>query len=408
MKDSYKALKGGILIDGNGGPPIANSVVAMKNDSIAQVGAADEIIIPEGTEVIDISGKTVMPGLIDAHLHFWGIKKLHPWDILKEGPESRAMRAVIDVWKVIDRGFTTVRDTGTASSLYLKNVIEEGSIIGPRVFAGGWVYPSNYLTYKAWPVPVDWLVERGVFPRPADGPDEIRKAVRDRLRKGYDFIKTVDDYPKEEEIGVVAEEAHNAGVKVAVHVLWGLPIKKVLNAEPDTIEHGSGLDDESIEIIIKRGIYLTPTLAILELWESKGHPWDFDEATRNFFHNTYKVHRESFDRAWKAGVKIGIGTDFLSDTMSPMGKNALELELHVKAGRSPMDVIVSATKINSEILGFDKKIGTLEVGKLADVIVVDGDPLKDISILQDRKNIIKVYKGGKEVPRLNLNEIEQT
>ncbi|UCC38577.1 MAG: amidohydrolase family protein [Candidatus Aminicenantes bacterium] len=155
-------------------------------------------------------------------------------------------------------------------------------------------------------------------------------------------------------------------------------------------------------MMIKQGTYLIPTLAILKAIIEGGTKAGVPETSLEKAKAVYDVHRKSFEMAWKAGVKVGLGTDYLSDPMSPMGENAVELKLYVEAGRSPMEAIVAATKINSEVLGKEDELGTLEKGKLADLIVVNGDPLTDISILCDKSNIISVYKSGRKVPRLNL------
>ncbi len=204
-----------------------------------------------------------------------------------------------------------------------------------------------------------------------------------------------------EEIRAMVEEAHNVGARAASHAQGTKGIKEALVAGIDSIEHGFYLDDEAIEMMVKQNTYLIPTLAIVEAIITKGPEAGVPAVNVNKACGVQEVQLKSFDKAWHAGVKIGCGTDYLSDPMSPMGENAVELELYVKAGRSPMDAIVSATRINSEVLGIDDRLGTLEAGKLADVIVVEGDPLRDITILRDRANIVHVYKDGMKVHRLN-------
>jgi imidazolonepropionase-like amidohydrolase len=170
----------------------------------------------------------------------------------------------------------------------------------------------------------------------------------------------------------------------------------------DTIEHGIFLDDEVIEMMIKQGTYLIPTMAILKALIEGGTKAGVPQGSLDKAKSVFEVHRGSFVKAYDAGVKVGLGTDYLSDPMSPMGKNAVELKLYVEVGRTPMEAIVSATKINAEVVDMGDDLGTLEKGKLADVLVVDGNPLENISILCDKANILKVFKGGKAIPRLNL------
>ena len=249
----------------------------------------------------------------------------------------------------------------------------------------------------------------------ADGVDECRKAAREQLREGADFLKLCStggvmsekDLPDSsqytvEEISAIVEEAHHAGVRAATHAHGTQGIKNALLAGIDTVEHGIYLDDETIEMMIKQNTYLIPTLAIVDAIARKGPKANVPEIHVNKAYGLLEGHLKSFEAACKAGVNIGLGTDYLSDPMTPMGENAVELELYVKAGRSPMEAIVSATKINSEALGLSDKLGTLEEGKIADLIIVKGDPLKNIGILRDKSNISAIYKGGKKVPRLNI------
>ncbi len=414
MGKRYIALKGGKLIDGGGGPPIDNSILLVKGERIEAVGRMEALEIPKDAELINITGKTIVPGLIDAHVHLLGVKNMNPLTWLIEPPELRGIRAVMDVWKMIDSGFTTIRDCGSPNSLHLKKAVEEGSIIGPRVVScraiitqtGGHGDLTHFL-------PIDWVKQRGIC-RIADGIDECRKAAREQLREGADFIKLCStggvmsekDVPTSaqytiEEIRAMVEEAHKVGAKAASHAQGNEGIKNALRAGVDTIEHGYYLDDEAIEMMIKQNTYLIPTLAIVEEIIKEAAKADVPEVSLNKGLNAREAHLKSFEKACRAGVKIGCGTD----TMGPVGElriggNAVELEANVRAGRSPMEAIVSATKINSEALGLDDKLGTLEKGKLADFLVVNGDPLRHINVLRDKTNIVAVYKGGLKIPRL--------
>ncbi len=414
MDHQIVVLKGGRLIDGKGGAPLDNSLVWIENPSIKAVGRAGSIRVPKEAEIIDVTGLTVMPGLIDAHVHLLGIKSMNPLTWVIEPPGLRGMRAVLDVWKLIDCGFTTVRDCANPNSLYLKKAIEEGSIIGPRIISCGlMITQTGGHGDVAHFLPVEWLHHRGIA-RIADGVDECRKAAREQLREGADFLKlsstggvmSEKDLPTSsqytiEEIRAIVDEARHVGVKTASHAQGTQGIKNALFAGVDTIEHGFYLDDEAIEMMVKQNAFLTPTLAIVEAIVTKGARAGVPEVSLNKARSVQESQHRSFEKACKAGVRIACGTDYLSDPfMGPMGDNAIELELMVKAGRSPMDVIVSATKINAEALGLEHRIGTLEPGKWADLIIVKGDPLKNISLLKDKTNLVSVYKGGVRMPRL--------
>ena len=407
-------LKGALLIDGNGGTPINDSVLIIKGDKIEGVEKATEVKIPAEAKLIDVSGMTVMPGLIDAHCHIHGIKSMHLMTCVLEPAELRGIRAVMDTWRLIDGGFTTVRDCGNLNGPYLRKAVEEGSIIGPRIVScRAIITQTGGHGDVAHSLPIDWVKQRGIC-RVADGVDECRKATREQLREGADFIKLCStggimsekDSPTSsqftvEEIRAMVDEAHSAGVKTSSHAQGTTGIRNALLAGVDTIEHGIYLDDDCIEMMIKQNNYLIPTLAVVEAIANKGLMAGVPEIHVNKAKNVLGARLQSFERAWRAGVKIGLGTDYLSDPMTPMGENAIELELYVKAGRSPMEAIVCATKVNSEALGLADKLGTLEVNKLADLIIVNGNPLKDISILRTKENIISVYKSGIKMPRLS-------
>ena len=414
MEEQTLALSGGKLIDGNGGAPVENTVVVIRGKRIEAVGRVETVRVPQGAEVIDVTGKTVMPGLIDAHLHLLGIRSMSQVTWLIDPPHLRGMRAVMDAWRLVDAGFTTVRDCGGMLAIYLKGAVEEGSIIGPRIVAAG-LAVSQTAGHADWHfVPREWN-ERLMLGRLADGVAEVRKAAREQLREGADFLKIMTtggvmsekDEPTAsqfsmEEIRAFVEEAHNAGVKTATHAQGTQGIKNALLADIDSVEHGFYLDDECIELMLKQGSFLVPTLAIVESIVTRGGEAGVMEASIKKARTIQQVQVQAFKKAYQAGVKCGLGTDYLSDPMSPMGENAVELEMYVKkAGFSPMEAILCATRNNAELLGLQDDLGTLEAGKQADLIVVDGDPLQDIAVLRDKTNIIRVFKGGAQVPRLN-------
>jgi imidazolonepropionase-like amidohydrolase len=409
------ALKGGTLIDGYGGAPIENAILVIKGERIEAVGKTEAIGIPAGAEVIDVTGKTVMPGLIDAHLHFLGIKSMNQVTWLIDPPHLRGMRTVMDAWKVIDAGFTAVRDCGGMLAIYLKRAIEEGSIVGPRIVTAG-LAVSQTAGHADWHfVPQAWNA-RLMLGRLADGVAEVRKAAREQLREGADFLKIMTtggvmsekDKPTASqfslaEIRAFVEEARNAGVKTATHAQGTQGIKNALVAGIDSVEHGFYLDDECIELMLKQGTYLVPTFAVVEAIVSEGIEVGVMETSVQKAKSIQQAQLKAFSKAYQAGVKCGLGTDFLSDPLSPMGDNAAELEMYVKkAGLSPMEAIVCATHNNAELLGLEDQLGTLEVNKLADLIVVDGNPLQDIAVLRDKTKITHVFKGGVPVPRLGV------
>jgi imidazolonepropionase-like amidohydrolase len=407
------ALVGGRLIDGTGADPLVDSVVVIDGDKIHQAGPADQVKVPREADVIDIAGKTVLPGLIDAHVHLFGITSMNQMTWVIDEPHVRTVRAAIDAWRCLDAGFTTVRDAGGMLAIYVKRAIEEGTVIGPRIVASGLII-SQTAGHGDWHfVPVEWN-RRMQMARLADGVPEVRKAAREQLREGADMLKifttggvmSEKDKPTTcqysmDEICAFVEEAGNAGVRTGTHAQATQGIKNAVLAGVDNIDHGVYLDDEVIELMMERGTTLVPTLAVVDAIVTHGRKAGVFEASVRKAESVQAAHIASFKKAFAAGVLCGLGTDYLSDPTSPMGANADELVMYVdKVGLSPMDAIVCATRNNAIVLGLQDEIGTLEAAKQADLIVVDGDPLADISVLRDRDRILAVYKGGQAAPRM--------
>jgi imidazolonepropionase-like amidohydrolase len=298
-------------------------------------------------------------------------------------------------------------------AIYVKRAIEEGAIMGPRIVASGLVISQTAGHGDMHFVPVAWN-QRAQIARLADGVPEVRKAAREQLREGADMLKifttggvmSEKDKPTAcqysmDEIRAFVEEARNAGVRTGTHAQGTQGIKNAVLAGVDNVDHGIYLDDEAIALMVERGTTLVPTLSVLEAIVRHGRQEGVLEASVRKAEGVQEAHIASFRKALAAGVVCGLGTDYLSDPRSPMGANADELVMYVeKVGLSPMEAIVCATRNNAMVLGLEDEIGTLEAGKQADLIIVDGDPLADISVLRDREKILAVYKGGKAVPRM--------
>ena len=415
MAELLKVLKGATLIDGTGMKPVETSALVIKGEIIESVGPAESVSYPADAEVIDLSGKTVMPGLIDAHIHLAGLTSMSQLSWFMDAPLVHGMRGVIDLWKIIDAGFTTVRDCGGVYAIHLKTVVNEGGCVGPRIVAAGRaITQTGGHGDVIHSLPVDFVSRIG-FGRVADGVPEVRKAAREQIREGADFLKimTTGGVMSErdvstscqfslEEIRAFVEEADNVGFRTSSHAQGTRGIKNALVGGVKVIEHGMYLDDECIELMLKNEHFLIPTLAIVESIAVNGPKVGVLPSSVQKARIAQQAHLESFKKAFKAGVMCGLGTDYLTDPMSPMGKNAVELGMYVtRAALTPMETILCATKNNARVLDMSDKIGTLEPGKLADIIVVEGDPVQNIAVLADRKNILRIYKGGQEVPRLN-------
>ncbi len=402
-------IHNGTLIDGNGGTPILNAAVLVEGNIIKAVGSANAVRQAANGPIAEINanGGAILPGFIDTHVHVM----LEGVNIARDmqAPFSlKFYRAIAHLRRTLDAGITSVRDAGGAD-LGVKQAVESGLIAGPRMqisisalsitggHADGWMRSGNafnlFSPYPGFPDPI------------VDGVDAVRLRVREVLRAGADVIKicatggvlSPTDHPEfiqfsPEELDVIVREArYRRGIKVMAHAQGCEGIKQAVRAGIHSIEHGIYLDDEAIDLMIERGTFLVPTLlaplSVLEQGEKGGMP---DYGIRKAA-ETIEIHSDSISRAYKAGVKIAMGTDA---GVMPHGTNLRELGLMCSVGMSPMQAIVATTKTAAECLGWQDRVGTLEVGKFADVVVVRIDPIKDIRSLENTTNIALVMKDG--------------
>ena len=417
-------IEGGTLIDGTGGKPIEDSVVVSEGGRISAVGEEGEVKVPKDAKKIEVDahGKTVMPGLVDSHLHLIGMKTDRMLEEqLVRPPQLSLIKSVFDTVDLLEAGFTTVKDCG-GFGIYLKRAIAEGTARGPRILSAGYVLSQTGGHGDVHFIPVEWVdartSKRGnflVMPLLCDGVAECIKATRYALREGADFIKvyasggvlSMVDRPEHtqftlEELKAIVEEARHAGKFVTAHCQGTEAMKNCIVAGVKTIDHACYPDEEVIEMAKKRkDVVFVSTLSIAQRLVTEGEkagypPWvvtKAKEVTEITTKNIAKLH--------KAGLTIACGTDFLGSPLLKMGTNAMELELLVEqCGFKPMDAIVAATQNGAKACGLENQIGTIEKGKLADIIIVDGDPLKDIKVLQEKNKIKMVMKEGKiEVKR---------
>ncbi len=408
---TYQLIRNGTLIDGTGAAPLTDAAVLVKDNRIQAVGKANSIRLPDAqTTEIDAKGGFILPGMIDTHVHVM----IEGVNIVRDMMTPFSMRfynSVKYLKNTIDAGITSVRDAGGADA-GTKQAVESGVILGPRLqisisvltttggHGDGWMLSGmEYDLFMAYPG----------FPEcRVDGVDDCRRKVREVLRAGADVIKICStggvlsptDHPEftqfsPEELEVIVREAsYRRGVKVMSHAQGAEGVKNAIRAGVHSIEHGIFLDDEAIDLMLKHGTYLVPTLlaplAVLEAGEKGGMPEYGIRKSREVI----EIHSDSIGRAHKAGVRIAMGTDA---GVMPHGTNLRELGLMTKIGMSPMETLVSTTKTAAECLGWSDQVGTVEAGKLADIIFLKTDPLKDIRSLENVDNIPLVMKDGKVV-----------
>lgn len=356
--------------------------------------------LPKGIQRVEIAGCTLLPGLVDAHVHFCLDGSPDPIGVLERTPDPLlALRMARHARQTLLCGVTSVRDMGGRNGvdLVVRNAIREGLIPGPRMLASG--KPIVMTGGHGWQIA-----------READGPHEVRKAAREQIKAGADLIKLMatggvmtqgvepgSAQLTEEEMRAAVEEAHKAGRRTAAHAQGTQGILEALRAGIDSIEHGVFLNQEVLSLMLERGVPLVPTISALHCIEECG----IEAGIPVFAVEKTKRLKDDFLRsvrlAGEAGVPVAMGTD-AGTPFNLHGENSRELELMVSLGGfSPAEAIKAATRVGAQVLSVEKDLGTIEEGKLADFLVVRGNPLEELGLLRKRREILWILKGGEPV-----------
>ena len=392
-------IHAGRLLDVKTGRVLTNQQIVIEGDKIVSVGPA--ATAPAGAQVIELPNSTVLPGLIDAHTHLTYENTKLGYEALGVSVPREALTGAKNARLTVMAGFTTVRNLGANaySDVALRDAINDGDVPGPRIIASGPALgiTGGHCDENLLPSEYNKSAE-GV----ADGIAGVQHKVREVIKFGADVIKicatggvmskgddpNTSQYTLEEMKAIVAD-AHRLGRKVAAHAHGAQGVIWASEAGVDSIEHGHLMNDEAIATLKKNGTYIVPTLYLTEWWAENGanlHMPDFIVAKMK---SVSAQSEKNLQKAFQAGVKVALGTDA---AVYPHGLNAHELATYVKLGLTPLQAIQSATINDADLLGWSEKVGTLEAGKWADIIAVDGDPLRDITTLQ---NVKFVMKGGK-------------
>lgn len=399
-------LVGATLIDGTGAAPIPDAVVLLEAGRISAVGPRSTVAPPPGAEVVDLTGLTLLPGLIDAHDHLaaHGYALPQRWG-LHEPMSTVHMRTAAVLEQTLATGYTTIRDAA-GLDIGFKLAVEEELIVGPRLtLAVNIISPTGGIGDRVSPSGHDCCIvlDPTLPPSVANGIHEVQQVVRAMVRAGADVIKCATTGgassrrghgPKDiafnkDEMRALVEESHALGRRVMCHALGGPGLRMAIEAGVDSIEHGCYLDEdpELIAMMAERGTFFVPTLTVYVFHRERSAPHMQARGRELVPH-----HLESIQRALAAGVKIIAGTDAGGHEHNI---NARELQYLVEAGLSPMQALQSATGWAAECLGLERQLGTLTPGKYADLIAVEGNPLQDITLLQDLQRIKLVLKEGK-------------
>lgn len=395
-------LKAAGLLDVDTGEIVRPGIIRVEGDRIVGVGGE-----PEG-EVIDLGDQILLPGLMDmeVNLLMGGRGEKPVYSTVQDDPPLRMLRAVGNARRTLRAGFTTVRNLGlfVKTGGYLLDValgkaIDKGWVDGPRIVpaghaitpTGGHLDPTMFAAFA--PGVLDLTIEEGI----ANGVDEVRKAVRYQIKHGAQLIKVCvsggvmsmtgsagAQHYSDEELRAIVDEAHRRGMKVASHTHGAEAVRHAIEAGIDCIEHGFLIDDRTIDLMVERGTWLVPTTRLADAMDTSHAPPELQEKAAEMFPKA----RTSVLAAYKAGVKIAVGTDAPA---IPHGKNADEIVALVDRGLPPLAVLQAATINAAELIGVDDR-GRLAEGLLADIIAVPGDPTEDITVTQ---NVRFVMKGGK-------------
>lgn len=372
------------MFDGTGSPLVPDAAVIVNGHRIESAGPAVDVGVETVDNTIDLRPCTLLPGLIDAHVHLWGRSPQDrmPW---ATGPiEYRALRTVDEARSLLEAGFTAVREMGSQTGVSLKRAIDEGLIAGPRMLAAGIAVAGTrgpwFAVDRSW----RWV-------RPADGVEACIQAVQQSLKEGSSLLKIgasagadsawgeIPTYSIEE-VRVMTELAHSYGMRAAVHAMGDEAVKRSVLGGVDTVEHGYNITPDTLNLIVERGVFLVPTLRIRD---HDATDWGIE---------TFNVQLESLKQAYEAGARIALGTDSTGaeeNTIHGQG-NAIEFKLMGEV-MEPIDALVAGTRTAAEAMGLEHDIGTLEAGKYADVVAVRENPVKNLDVLQE---VEFVMQGG--------------
>ncbi len=390
------------VIDAAHEQPLHDAAVLVRDGRIAAVGDRD--IVPPGARVIDLGGLTLLPGLIDAHSHILISTDSYQTDHLRWSSAYKALRALLAAQANLRHGFTTLRIAGDADVYYahleVRRAIDEGLFLGPRITGAG-----HYISVTGGGgdlnqfAPEQHLIADGLV---VDGPEAMRRAVRQEIKYGSDWIKVLvtgaffstgdnpgDVHFSPEELEAVVAEATRRGVPVMAHAHAAAGIRMAIAAGVRSIEHGTFVDDEGLEMMLQHGTYWVPTVYIGRYYLEQGTDEPDLQKMMELTRRTQAAFEGQVREGIRRGVRIVVGSDFGG---SGQERNVREIETLVDLGMTPLQAIRAATLVSAEMLGWQERVGSIQPGRYADLIAVQGDPLRDISALRD---VRFVMVGGK-------------
>lgn len=392
-------VKAGWMIDATGSAPRPDIAILVLEGKIAEIGHRDAVQGPADARVIDLGALTILPGMVDAHMHFFGVPSHQLYKLPTEREAYRVLRAAGEARKMLEAGITAARCLGSSVGPDLCRAINEGHVPGPRIMAAGEFICSTDGTWDHITLPIDWARSLDMI---ADGVENLRAIVRRRVRRGAGVIKVGlskgrshhhnhawGDDPHDqvaafslEEVRALVDEAHLNKLKVSAHCIGDEAVRNALDGGVDVIEHGYGITEDTRRRLVDENATVVSTISQLYFHEAAFDEFHYSQHERGVYTRHINQMREDFEKSLSAGVRYALGTDLVGNPTHPQSAAAREFEFAVQWGMNPMQAIVAGTKTSAEALGLADKLGTLEQGKLADIIAVERDPSKDITELQ--------------------------
>ncbi|WP_281063761.1 amidohydrolase family protein [Sphingomonas sp. LaA6.9] len=391
------------MVDVLAGKVIEQPVIIATDGRIVSVGRQGSVTFPEKAKRIDLAGKTILPGLIDMHVHLEANPKYGGYTNLQFTDMFWTVQGVGNARAMLDAGFTTVRNLGTFdyADVAYKQAIEEGLMIGPRIVPAAYAIGATGSHCDSTYLPPSY---KSKSPGVGDGPQEVRQRVREQRKYGAEVIKICatggvfsrntepgQQQMAEEELRAIADEAHLWGLKVAAHAHGAAGIKAAIRSGIDTIEHASLIDDEGIKLARERGAWLSMDIFNTEYTQAEGKNNGVLEDNLRKDREVAQIQRDNFRKAHAAGVKMVFGSDA---GVMPHSTAGGQFRYMVEYGMTPMEAIQAATRNAAQALGREKDVGAIAVGRYADIIAVDGDPLANVRQLEQ---VATVIKGGEVV-----------
>ena len=404
-------LLGGRVLAGPDLRPIERGAVLVEDGLITAVGVDEDVPRPDGCQEIALDGATVMPGMIDAHMHTFGVDSTRLHTLASEHESYRAARALSELRALLHAGFTSARCLGSTIGPQLRRAIAEGLSEGPHLIAAGAFISSTSGTWDSDGVSLAAARAGGEL---ADGPDALRRTVRERVRQGADFIKLGlskggahdryhawgDDPLRQvvtyslEEVQAAVEEAHRNGLKVSVHAIGEEAVRLALDGGVDIIEHGYGISPETRQRLVVEAKIVVTTLSQIHFHRAAYDAFHYPDWERAIYERHWDIMCRDFRLGREAGVRFALGTDLIGGPTHPLRAAAMEFILATSLGMSPTEALLAGTMVAADAIGLQSETGSLDIGKRADIVAFAGNPLLDISVV---KHPIFVMKAGKAI-----------